>query len=61
MKHLFTYIKAAQFFPKYCPHVMNWRHKLRKTDGNKQPIDFSSEDKKQIQAGIKKMIKDILK
>ena len=59
MTKVFTYIKAAQFLPKYAPSVANWKHKLRKIDGNKKPIDFSDADKAAIKKGLRQLFKDL--
>lgn len=56
---LFDFIKAANFFPNYAPQVRNWKHKLRGVDGNKKPITFSEDDRKQIKQGAKKLLSDI--
>ena len=58
---LFDYIKASKFFPVYAAGVTNWKHKLRKLDGNGKPIDFSDEDRVLILAGFEKLRKNIYK
>lgn len=58
---VFQFIKASSFFPKYAPNIKNYPHKLRGTDGNGKPITWTSEDRKEIRAGLKMMIKDIIK
>lgn len=60
MKTVFKFIKASQFFPKYCSGVVNWKHKLRGYDSNKKPLDFSKEEKAQIKQGLKQMLKDLI-
>jgi hypothetical protein len=60
MKHpLFEFIKASPFFQVYAPDVMNWKHKMRGTDGNQKDISFSESDLKQIRAGLTKLFKDL--
>jgi hypothetical protein len=58
MKNIFKYIKASQFLPDYCgiEYNVTTRHKMRGTDGNKKPIDFTDEEKKAIKGGLKKML-----
>lgn len=60
MKEILKYLSAKYFFTDYAKSVKNFTHKMRGTDGNGKPIDFSEEDKKIISAGIKEMAKDIL-
>lgn len=56
---IFKIIVAKQFFENYCPDISNVKHKLRGTDGNGNPIDFTTEDKKKIKAGVSQMTKDL--
>ncbi len=56
---LFDYIKASKFFPKYCPLIKNWKHKLRGLDGNKKKIEFSATENKQIKQALKVLFKDL--
>jgi len=58
MKQVFKYISARGFFNEYAPSVRNYTHKMRGTDGNGNPINFSKEDKKAIKTGLKKMVKE---
>ncbi len=58
MDKIFTYIKAAQFFPKYAPLVTNWKNKCRGYNGKGTPLDFSEADKIAILRGVHKMHKD---
>ena len=53
-KKYFKYIKASGFLPDYCniPNSATTRHKMRGTDGNKKPTDFSEEEKTKIRRGI---------
>jgi hypothetical protein len=59
MKKIFTFIKAAQFFPVYAPDVINWKHKLREKNGRGNELHFSESDLKQIRAGLTKLFKDL--
>lgn len=60
MKEILKYLSAKHFFADYAKSVSNFTHKMRGTDGNKKPIDFSEEDKKEIISGLKEMTKDII-
>jgi len=59
MKEILKYISAKYFFADYAKDVKNFTHKMRGTDGNGKPIEFSADDKKSIVAGLKEMAKDI--
>lgn len=59
MKDIFKYITAKYFFQDYAPNVKNYKHKLRGIDGNKKPIEFSEQDKAEIEKGIEKLFKDL--
>lgn len=59
MKHVFEFIKADQFFPKYCPEIKSYKHKIRGKNGRGNPLDFSEDEKKQIKTGLKKLFKDL--
>lgn len=59
MKEILKYISAKHFFADYASSVKNFTHKMRGTDGNGKPIEFTAEDKKLIAAGLKEMTKDI--
>ena len=56
---IFKYIKAARFFPDYCPSVKNWKHKLRGKDGNGKDLHFSKSELKEINAGVNKLFKEL--
>jgi len=51
----FSIVEAKKFFTVHCTTVRNWKHKRRKIDGNKNPIDFTLEDKKAIEKAAKKL------
>jgi len=57
----FKLVPAKQFFTQYCPEVKRFYHKMNGIDGNKQPIDFSPEDKKKMKLAVKALIKDLSK
>jgi len=59
MKEILQGINATYFFSRYTT-IKNYKHKLRGIDGNKKPIDFSTQEKKEIVSGLKTMIKDIV-
>jgi hypothetical protein len=56
---IWTYIKADQFFPQYCPEIKNYKRKISGRNGRGNPIVFTEEEKKQIKVGLKKLFKDI--
>lgn len=60
-KEILSHLNAAKFFAAYLPHIKNYKHKMREIDGNKKPIDFSDEEKKQIIDAVKKFAKDVSK
>jgi len=59
MKQIFIYIKAAKFFPKYAPMVIDWKKKLSGKNGRGNPLDFSEADKITILTGLHKMHHDL--
>lgn len=61
MKEILKHISAKHFFADYAKEVKNFTHKMRGVDGNGKPIEFSTEDKKEIKNGIKQMAADISK
>lgn len=58
MKEILKYLSAKNFFADYAKDVKNFTHKMRGTDGNGKPIDFTDDDKKIIASGLKEMVKD---
>jgi hypothetical protein len=58
-EEFFKIVPARQFFTRYCTGITNYYHKLRGFDGNKQPIDFTDEEKKQMQKCAAKLSKDL--
>lgn len=60
-EEFFKLVPARQFFTKYCTQVKRYYHKLNGIDGNKQPIDFSEQDKQAMQAAVKKLVQDLKK
>ena len=56
---IWTYIKADQFFPTYCPEIKNYKRKISGKNGRGNPVEFTLEEKKQIKKGLKKLFKDI--
>jgi len=59
MKQIFYYISAAHFFPVYCKKVINWKHKLRGSNGRNNPIEFTDQDKAIISKGLTAFAKDL--
>lgn len=56
---IFKYIKAHTFFPKYCPNIKRFHHKINRKDGRGNAVSFSPEEIKQIKQGIKELQKSI--
>ena len=56
---LFNYIKADAFFREYLPNIKSYKHKIRRKNGRGNPIEFSAEEKKQIEKALPKLFKDL--
>ena len=56
---IWTYIKADSFFRDYLPRIKNYKHKIRGKNGRGNPVEFTDQEKKEINAAVKKMVKDI--
>jgi hypothetical protein len=56
---IWQYIKADQFFPKYCPEIKNYKRKISGRNGRGNPVEFTEEENKLIKKGLKKLFKDI--
>jgi hypothetical protein len=54
-KEFFKVIKVKYFFEQYCPGVKNFYHKFRGEDGNRNPLDFTEEDKKLMKEAAEKL------
>jgi hypothetical protein len=61
MDRIFKYVKADQFFPKYCPKIKSYMHKLRGVNWRGNPTEFTPEELKMIKAGLQKMMEQFLK
>jgi hypothetical protein len=57
---IWKYIKADTFFADYLPHIKSHKFKIRGSNSRNNPTEFSTDEKKQIVAAFRKMIKDIL-
>jgi hypothetical protein len=57
----FKIVPARQFFTQYCPEIKRYYHKLSGIDGNKQPIDFTEQDKAIMKAAVNKLTGDLKK
>lgn len=58
-KVVFEFIKAAKFFPTYCPNIKDWQKKMTGKNGRGNPIDFTKEDKRLINKALKALISDV--
>lgn len=56
---IFEYIKAAKFFPTYCPEIKDWKKKMTGKNGRGNPVEFSAAEKKQIKTALKSLFKDL--
>lgn len=56
--NIWKYIKAESFFKDYLPHIKSHKFKIRGSNSRDNPIDFSKEEKKEINNAVKKMIKE---
>ena len=56
---IWTYIKAANFFPKYCPDIKNWKRKMSGANGRGNPLEFTEAEKKQIRKALDKLGKEL--
>lgn len=52
---IWDYIKADPFFAKYLPHIKSHKFKIRGFNSRNNPIDFSKDEIKQINAALKKL------
>ena len=50
---IWKYIKADRFFADYLPHIKSHKFKIRGFNSRNNPIDFSKEELKEINAAIK--------
>lgn len=55
---IWDYIKADPFFEKYLPKIKSHKFKIRGFNSRDNKTEFTKEEKKQIKAAIKKMIKE---
>lgn len=56
---IFNYINAAAFFSEYLPHIKSYKHKLRGKNGRGNVVDFTDKEKKEINAALKKLFKEL--
>lgn len=56
---IWNYIKAEPFLKRYLPNIRNIRHKIRGKNGRGNPVGFSEQEKKEINAALEKMVKDV--
>jgi hypothetical protein len=57
---IWNYIKADTFFKKYLPTIKSYKHKIRGKNGRGNPCSFSDQEKKEINAALKKLSKDCI-
>jgi hypothetical protein len=56
---IWKFIKADQFFPKYCQHIKSYKHKIRGKNGRGNPVAFSEQDLKEIKKGLRQLFADL--
>lgn len=61
MNNIWKYIKADTFFKDYLPHIKSHKFKIRGFNSRNNPIDFSKQELKEINAALKKLPKAIKK
>jgi hypothetical protein len=59
MDPVFDFIKAANFFPEYCPEIKDWKKKMTGKNGRGNPVEFSPEETKQIKQALSRLFKDL--
>lgn len=52
---IWKYIKADSFFADYLRHIKSHKFKIRGFNSRNNPIDFSKDELKEINAAIKKL------
>lgn len=52
---IWKYIKADTFFADYLPHIKSHKFKIHGFNSRNNPIDFSKEELKEINAAIEKL------
>lgn len=61
MTNTWTFIKADQFFPAYCPQIKNYKRKISGKNGRGNPLEFSPDEKRQIHRGLRQLMVHVLK
>lgn len=56
---VWNFIKADTFFKNYLPNIKSYKHKIRGKNGRGNPIEFSTEENKQIKKALSKLFKDL--
>ena len=52
---IWKYLKADSFFADFLPHIKSHKFKIRGFNSRNNPIDFSKDEMKEINAAIKKL------
>jgi hypothetical protein len=55
---IWKYIKADSLFKDFLPEIKGHKHKIRGKNGRGNPVDFSEDEKKEINKTIDKIIKE---
>ena len=56
---IWNFIKADTFFKNYLPNIKSYKHKIRGKNGRGNPVEFTDQEKKEINEAVKKMVKEI--
>lgn len=56
---IWKYIKADSFFKDYLPSIKNHKRKISGRSGKGQPLEFSSLEKKEIKAALRKLLSEL--
>jgi hypothetical protein len=58
---IWKFIKADTFFKERLPKIKSYKHKIRGKNGRGNPVDFNQDEKLQINAELKKLVKELTK
>ena len=56
---IWNFIKAANFFPEYCPKIKDWKKKMTGKNGRGNPLEFTKEEKRSINKGLKCLMSNV--
>ena len=56
---IWKYIKADSFFKDYLPLIKNYKRKISGRSGKGQSLEFSTQEKKEIKAALRKLLSEL--